>query len=371
MKHIFFVHTPVTYLGSIAIIEHLNLKKEDAIVFFQSFSNDIATNNALHQSILIDDLFSAQNWLSKIGSLLRNFSITKKFDNLIVQAIRQEQYVAYVPVVTFIHKLLITHPNCVGFNFIEEGLAQYYKEETLESINPVYSKLPWRSSLITCFKNTLQELYLYARGYNFKLLALPFSYSCYHGIQDVKYYGYSKDSFPLANNSQVTILPLISKNRSLFLQASALHLDNSFIWIGDPGIIHYGFSKKAYMQGITQGFIPFLKRKNVNTVFLKFHRDEPQLLRKEVVQLFKINSIQPTVLPDTTMMELQLANASNVTLTGIYSSLLYYGSILGHTSYSVFNFVKHEYSKAIANRNFDFFWKKVHLIENENNTFCN
>ena len=363
MKHIFFVHTPVTYLGAVAVIQHLNLTKQEAIIFFQSFKTTAAENSNLYSTVSIEAFFSEGNFFKKISSVFTGFGISKKFDKLVSEAVKGEKFIAYIPVVTFIHKLLITHQKCAGFNFIEEGLAQYYKEDTLESINPLYSKKSWRSSLISHFRASINELYLLARGYNFKLLSLPFSYSCYHAVKGVQFYGYSTDSFPLAHPDRRTILPLISNNAALLQQALQLNLDNSFIWIGDPGVIHHGFSKQIYLQGITDGCISFLKEKNIHFIFIKFHRDEPMSLRKEVEKLFLVHEIETVIIPDTAIMELYLATAVNASLFGIYSSLLYYAAIMGHTSYSVFNYVKSEYNKAVANRDLGFFWQKVQLLK--------
>jgi hypothetical protein len=62
-------------------------------------------------------------------------------------------------------------------------------------------------------------------------------------------------------------------------------------------------------------------------------------------------------------MELLLFEANNVTLAGVYSSLLFYAALMGHQSFSIYEFIKEEYSKVLRNRDFNFYWSKVNRIE--------
>jgi len=61
-------------------------------------------------------------------------------------------------------------------------------------------------------------------------------------------------------------------------------------------------------------------------------------------------------------MELLLLNAHNVSLVGIYSSLLYYAAVMGHAAYSIYDFVKAEYARVLQGRDMQFYWQQVHLI---------
>ncbi len=362
MKHLFLVHTPITLLSSVAVIAELKIPKENAIIIFHSFYNADLLKNENFTGVNYFDHIKNINFIKRIGNYFRYFNINASLDELVNEIIGQQKFIAYVPVLTSIHKFLITHKNCISFSFIEEGLAQYYNDETLESINPVYNKYSWRSSIIKNTKQVLNELYLTLKGYNFKLQALPFSYSCYQAIETVRYYGFSNEAFPLINNNKKHILSFKNKSFETLHSDNETNLSNQYLWIGDPGTVHYGFDKRVYLNGIKEGCIPFLKTRNIKKIFIKFHRDEPVSLQKEIEELFSNNNISATVIPVTTIMELLLSRSKNAIVIGVYSSLLYYAAIMGHQSYSIFNFVKHEYSKAIANRDFSFFWSKVQLI---------
>src|SRR6266496_1229351 len=362
MKHLFLVHTPITYLSSVSIISKLGLQREDAIIFFIQFDKAISSSDQ-YISITLNEFYKKERSFKKLYNYFRYFNIPGRIDPIIDATINNEKFVAYVPVLTFIHKLFITHPNCCAFNFIEEGLAHYYKEETLENLDPGYSKDLWRSSISQNTKKVLNEMYLVLRGYNFKLQGLPFSYSCYNSFEHVRFYGLTQDSFPLIDVRKKVIIPFEKKRFALQKPEYNVNLDGKIVWIGDASVLRHGFSASIYIKGIKDGCIGFIKNRGEKEIFIKFHRDEPVQLRTAIKKLFQENGISFQIIPDSVIMELLLFKAENVTLVGIYSSLLYYASIMGHHSFSIYEFVKQEYSKVLKNRDFAFYWSKVSLIK--------
>jgi hypothetical protein len=364
VKHIFLVHTPITYLVSISVINELKINKEGAIIIFHEFNNEALFESHMYTSTRIGEI-DDKKFFRKLLGFFKYFNIARRVDLLIDRITGNENFIAYVPVLTPVQKFLITHPNCVSFNFIEEGLAQYFKENTLETLNPLYRKYAWRSSILNQPGRVLNEIYFVLRGYNFKLSGLPFSYSCYNSVRNVFFYGLTEDSFPLINDQQKTILSFEGKKFSAVRQNCDINLNDKFIWIGDPGVVHHGYKQKIYLDGILKGCISFLTKKEVKDIFVKFHRDEPNNLRKAVAKLFDDNGISIQVIPDSTIMELLLFEAKNVSLIGVYSSLLYYASIMGHKSFSIYTFLQEEYTNA-RKRDFTFYWNKVSLINSSN-----
>jgi len=360
VKHIFLVHTPITYLVSISVIKELKVSKEDAFVILHEFNDEAILENDMYTSLRMEGV-NEKKFFKKLYRFFRYFNIGARVDKLINAVITSQKFIAYVPVLTPVHKFLITHPNCVAFNFIEEGLAQYFEEDTLESLNPLYRKYSWRSSFFENSKRVLNEMHLVLRGYNFKLAGLPFSYSCYGSLKNIVFYGLTHDSYPLINNQKKVIISLEEKNFNFIRQKYTTNLNDKFVWVGDPGVIHHGFNPKIYLRGIREGCINFIKDKGVKDTYIKFHRDEPDNLRQAIKKLFQDNEISIHVIPDSTMMELLLFQAKNVTLIGVYSSLLYYASIMGHKSFSIYNFLQEEYTN-VRKRDFTFYWNKVVLI---------
>jgi len=359
VKHLFLVHSPITYLASIAVIKDLKINKDDAILIFNEFGEISSTT---HVSFSINKFYKNKG-IKKIYNYVRYFNIVNRIDKLVNAAVENENFIAYIPVLHLIGKSLITHPLCNSFNFIEEGLGNYYKEETLQGLAVINSKDSWRSSFSKNTKRALNEMYMVIRGYNFKLQSIPFSYSCYTSFREVNFYGLSNESFPLADKKKRIILPFQNEWHGDIKQAYKLDLDHKIIWIGDASVKQLGFSEDVYLQGIENGCVRFIKDRNKNEIFIKFHRDENESLRQKIKKIFLSNNISLHIIPDSVIMELQLFKAENVTLIGVYSSLLFYGSIMGHHSFSIYEFLKKEYSKALKNRDFDFFWHRVELIK--------
>lgn len=363
MKHIFFIHSPITYLVSVSVINELQISPEDAIIIFHGFDNKTLLDINRYTGVSMNNFNSNKNWVVRVYNYFRYFNIINRLDKVIDSATKGKKFIAYVPGLSPVHRSLVTHPNCVSFNFIEEGLAQYYTEETLESLNPTYSKYSWRSSVLKNTKRVMHEIYLLLRGYNFKLQGLPFSYSCYHAFSNVLCYGLSKDSFSLIDEKKRHIVSFKKENFGLIKQEFDINLSDKIVWIGDSGILNYGFSNALYLKGIKEGCIEFVKNRDVNNIYIKFHREEPANIRQAINKLFRDNNISVEIIPDSVIMELLLFEAKNVTLIGVYSSLLYYASLMGHHSFSIYNFLKEEYSVALKNRDFTFYWNKVALIK--------
>jgi hypothetical protein len=362
MKSLFLVHSPVTYLTSVLVINELKIRREDAIIIFFEFKK--IEENSTYKSISINEYYGSNKALKKFQNYFHYFNVINRIDRIVNTTIGEEKFIAYVPVLIFAGKALITHTNCISFNFIEEGLGHYYREETLESLSAINSRDSWRSSISKSIKTVSKEMYQILRGYNFKLQSLPFSYSCYNSFKNVKFFGLSEESFPMADRQKKIIVPFEKKNFASIKEKFEISVDNRIIWIGDGGVVQYGFDQDIYMKGIKEGFIKFVKMRGEKNILLKFHRDEPEGLRKNIEKLFQDNKISFQVIPDSVIMELLLFDAKNVTLVGIYSSLLFYAAIMGHQSFSIYEFIKEEYSKALANRDFSFYWNIVRRLGN-------
>ncbi|MFT4153294.1 polysialyltransferase family glycosyltransferase [Parafilimonas sp.] len=363
MKHLFLVHSPITYLTAVSVINKLNLDKNNAVIIFFEFEK-IASKDNTYEAVSINE-FYPNHFFPKLYYYFRYFNIIGRIDRLIDTVTKKEKYTAYIPTVIWAGKALITNPKCVSFNFIEEGLAHYFIEETLKSLTQANSKDPWRSSILKNTKLIINQLYQILRGYNLRLQALPFSYSCYHGVNGVLCYGFSDNSFPMINKEKKIIVGFKKQSFPGVDQKLAFNLDNAVIWIGDGGVTQHGFNEKIYLLGIENGCIPFLQQQQYKKFFIKFHRDEKPGVREAVKNLFSKNDIQFQVIPDSVIMEVLLFKADNATLIGVNSSLLYYAAIMNHSAFSIYNFLKPEYSKVFSDRDFTFYWNKVRLIESD------
>src|SRR5436309_2433551 len=119
MKHVFLVHSPITYLVSVSIISELKLPNEDSIIIFHEF--DRIEQADLYISVSLNEFYT-KTLSKKLISYVRHFNLVRRMDTLLDAVLKGEKFVAYVPVLTRIGKSLITNAKCCAFNFIEEGL---------------------------------------------------------------------------------------------------------------------------------------------------------------------------------------------------------------------------------------------------------
>ena len=126
MKHVFSVHSPITFLVAYATIKHLQLKVKDVI--FLSATYKILINDYK----VIPSFAESRN--STLFQKIRYFNVPKSFDNYLASHIQGEVFTAYVDLISYAQKILITHKQCQVFHFIEEGNSTYQANDDLEDI---------------------------------------------------------------------------------------------------------------------------------------------------------------------------------------------------------------------------------------------
>jgi hypothetical protein len=359
MKHIFAVHSPITYLVAISVAESMKLPSSDVLLLCDGFTD----KKAPYTAVDVNAYYKRSNPLSRALALIKYFDQASLLDRIISDFTREDKFMAYVPVLRFHEKVLITHQQCAGFNFIEEGLAHYYKNESINSLSVANSFQPWRSPLgkSNNWKRIFLELVNLLRGYNFRLQTLPFSYSCYNNFADVYFWGVTNAVFPMAPPERKRVIHFVQPGE----RNEGLDLSNSVVWIGDNGVDYYGYSKEVYLDGIRNGFIRYLKERGIDRAYVKFHRGESRRMQDEQMELFKSCGITVDVIPGDVIMELCLMKAQHVTLFGVCSSLLYYAATMGHHAISIYGLVEREYHRALAGKDMDFYWELVQQLKSE------
>ncbi|ATP57996.1 hypothetical protein CPT03_16750 [Pedobacter ginsengisoli] len=358
MKNIFLVHSPITFLVSKAVITHLGIPDKDVLIITNAFTNK-------DHNFKMVDISSFYNSNSKIGTIINSFKFfnrNKLIDSIIRDFVGSEKFTAYVPVLNYLEKVVVTHEKCINFNFIEEGLVHYFPEETIDSHTVAYARDSWRTSSFD-LKRMIPAILSLLRGYSPRLQSLPFSYSCYANFKQVNFFGITEEVFPLINQSKKHTVK-ISDDRTL--QSNGYNFNNSIVYIGDCCVDFYYYSCELYLRGIEQGVIKYLIKNNIKQIFIKFHRLESEFVRQAQRDLYTKFNIQIQEISNPTIMELELNKSINSILFGTYSSLLYYASIMGHKAYSIYDLLedKDKY-KGMIGRNMDFYWEKVTLLKND------
>jgi hypothetical protein len=155
MKHLFFVHSPLTFLLACSVIEHLKLKKEDVIIL------TIAYKVPIDEFKVYPIFYTESAWYKKIFSP----NYPKKYDSYIEKITQNSLFTAYIAWMSYYNKVLITHPNCKEFHFIEEGVSTYQTHHELSDISWSIGNKAFRvSSFFDKF--FIRSLITVLRGFN-------------------------------------------------------------------------------------------------------------------------------------------------------------------------------------------------------------
>lgn len=351
MKHIFIVHSPITYLSALGVVLKENLKKDDVLIISETFSLG-------YEPIPIVKL-SGSLKTTRFSTIFGS-SVQRKLYKYLDQEIKGELFTAYIPVFHYLDRFLILHKNCIGFHFIEEGLAAYYTSYSLNQ----YMIIPKGDALYSDkftkrLKQIFWEVVFAIKGYTGKLNSIPTFYLAYAYDEGINFYGFHSLAHKFAVNRKIISFEDILVNYGF---KSILKLNNCYIWVNDPDIEALGkYTVVEFLDVIRRGYINFLKINNIEFTYLRFHYRDDFKQRKMILDMFEKERIKVSVIPDHIIMEFELIGSENITLFGFYSSLLLYGSIFGCKSYSIINYS--DYSRNnLLNKRIESFWNFVERV---------
>ena len=325
MKHIFTVHSSITFLVTYATIKHLNLNPKDVIIISQKYKVPISGYK------VIADFHSAQN--NSLLKQLKNFNVPRAFDKYINKYLNGKEFIAYVDLMSYYQKILVTHQKCKKFHFIEEGNSAYQANDDLNDIVWHERKENWRSKGWKDFKSIARVL----RGYNLKLLSLPYIYSAYAFMESTRFYAFSKNAFyNLAPEKRILLQP--SKNdKNIELLAGGHFLNNATIWLDGSNARYTGLDESYYYDAIEKA-IPILKQKGVikDTVYAKLRPGIKDLSSNKLVSILKANGLKVEVMPNDLILEAFFMQSSNCKIIGVLTAALEYAHVFGHEVYSIY-----------------------------------
>lgn len=345
MKHIFTVHSPITFFCAYEVVQHQKIKENDCIFICSNykppidFGRQIKSYADTHQSVL---------------SKLKNLNLIKSYDKYIQKIAGNNNFIAYVDLIHNYQRILITHNLCRGFHFIEEGMASYIEPNNLDISARLNGTLKFRNNT---FKTYLNSILRVVRGYNLKLLTLPYFPLSYRYYNDVIFYSFSKHSFPgVLESKKIILQPTIdvfnknyvkNKHVAFFVEESYFRnlniSQNETISVHDKTILRYKnilVNKTCYIK-----LGPF---QNKNDSLWKTALDA--------------NDINYEFLAKDFVLDSYLALAKNCQVYGTVSSLLFYASIFGHQSFSNYSLLS---QKNNVFNDLKIYWNKVNMIKDE------
>lgn len=346
MKHIFTVHSPITFLMAISIIK-TNKLAEDKIVILSSGYVPPTKPQYLKNS------FDSLN--RSITKKIIHWNTPKEYDNYIDSLLdKDENYVAYIDLMHMHQRILITNKKCLNFSFIEEGTASYLLPQTLENVGYLFKN---NNDRFGSLKDILFDFRFLLRGYNSKLISMSFTPQSYNDIA-LNYYCLSSAAYPNVD----TLKKKIIKLEELDLDAifpQTLALSSALIWVEETFSYVYNIPELEYELAIKKTINKLSNELKNRTIYLKKRpnqKDNKSLVYKTLVQ----NGFDVKILEDNLILEVVLHKSEDCLLIGNISSLLYYGTLLGHKSFSMFDVMKNKPKTPFDDLNF--FWDAVSKV---------
>jgi len=303
MKHIFYVHSGITYLVSLAVIDHLKLELNAVVII-------------ICRSIKIDEKFcciklepNEENiaLLPSYGSpdVLRNLSVLRKLDTKMRAVSRDKGFTLYLPSEkNYLMQFLQSHPLCFRRNFIEEGLLTY-RAGFVKSRPPM-------TKLVDNFKHFLRFLFHLNRT-----SGIPNP----EARKDFTIYVVTKTAQHILRDYKVVLL-----------NASSVQIDQQIalapftaLYIFDAVVEMSLCANDNFMECLENFVAKHVPRQGLAIKFHPFQKEHDQYLA-----IFNKYNIQYTLLGSEVIPEVLLAQQKNLSIYGLSSSVLFYAKEMGH-----------------------------------------
>jgi hypothetical protein len=325
MKHIFSVHSPITFLVAYATIKHLELKKEN--VFFLSATYKVLLDD--YKVILSFSEARNKSFLQKI----KYFNVPKSHDQYLDIYLKGQEFTAYIDMMSYAQKALVTHNQCKEFHFIEEGNSTYQTNDDLQDISWPERKNSWRGKGVLDFKSWVRVL----RGYNLRLLSLPYIYSAYANMVDIKFFAFSENAYYNVSSSKRILVKPPKEDPNINKLAGGHFLNNATIWLDGSNGKFTGLDESYYYKAIEKA-IPILKQKRIikDKVYAKLRPGIKDFSTNKLVSILKANNIEVEVMPNDMIIEAFFIESNNCKVIGVLTSVLEYAHVFGHKAYSIY-----------------------------------
>lgn len=314
MKHLFYIHSFVTYLVALGVIEHEQIHDNDVglVCGRQGVLQD--RFNALFTEIKYSQLAHLPTY-GRALMYIKYRGIVRKFDKSVSELVANEKFICYIPANNhFLLQLLITHRLCCGVKFIEEGLFSY---------NSIFFKKNWP---FTGIWGTIKR-YLNTGFRNIKPNVLQENALLYTLFDPSYYHNQFSKKCVMPNLANISYSGNCINNSNLLLL-------NSFRDASDL---------------VINAVLNILKdiANECSEIYVKHHPYSDIDFKTSVEHTLKSYGVNVHVLPDSTETELMLFKSQKINIYGFFSASMLYGALFGHSVNSFVNRFKN-YSNECA-----------------------
>lgn len=345
MIHIFTIHSHITFLAALGVVAHEQLDTKKVILICGSGYNPQVSEQ--FQGQIVESLDS-MNGKKKIWSQLKQFNYTRSGNKYIINITKNENYIAYIDLMSVFNRYLVMHPNCTGFHIIEEGIVNYADYDDFNLWTADLRQFDWQWNGFSQGKQMANAIIRLLRGRSLRMLAMPIHPNLYTLHKDVKAYCFSEQAFTYTRHEKKQILSFDSllpyiKNENYQIQ------DQSWIWIGDTLASAYHISMKHFEQAIMQLMEEVNPTKENYKIYLKFRGPESKMEKEITLKALRAYNFEIELIDAAVIMELEFLKAKNLHVLGIASSLLIYAHLMGHKTQSMFKYIPNIYGVSLMN----------------------
>lgn len=348
MKHLFVIHSNITYLAALGTICAEKLELKDVIITSRI---DLKIKEPV-PVVYFPFEFEKKRFFD--WWVLHPY---KYIDRFIEKYIDKDSFTAYLEVMTMPGKLFVSSPQCVGYHFIEEGGSAYVQGTLKTDIEYNDFNTPTENLRTMSFREKLKSIILIMGGMSMRNFSMPFFYDAYFRLKGVNFYGFGTDSFKEAQRKVEISWGEIAKT---FKFDKKYIFSNASLWLGiccdEPGV---NIPMIDYIAGIENKCVPHLIDNNVTQIYVKHHPRATMELRKREIDVFLKAGIEVKTIEDNICMEIELIGEVNVSIYMLQTSLYYYARQMGHDKiYSIASYFP-EYMKRCA---VDDIWNNVIML---------
>lgn len=345
MKHVFTIHSHITFLAAIGTIIYENLPTEMVVLICgggyepklkKDFRGEIVKS--------YDTLEASHSFISK----LKNWNYTKSVNKYINQLIRGDDFIAYVDLLSVFNRYLVMHSRCKQFHIIEEGIVNYsdYDDFTLWTADLRNFQWQWKDfkDINQMFNACIRLL----RGRSLRILALPIHPNLYTLHLGVNAYCFSKSAFQYTPDTKKRILDWNSLTTYISFDEVNVY-ENAWFWIGDVFCSISKVSLNDFERAIQELLKLINPKKEERVIYLKFKGSEREEEKKMTIKYLTQYNFKVELIPKNNVIELIFLLGNKLNVCGIRSSLLIYANLMGHSTYSIYPYLPEQYGKLLIN----------------------
>lgn len=357
MKHIFTIHSHITFLAALGVMATDKIDTNEVVLITGSnYKPQVSPAFCGKIVNALDTEMGEYSMLQKI----KNFNYTNAAHQYINKITEGQSYIAYIDLMSVFNRYLVRDVQCVQFHIIEEGIVNYADFDDFNLWTADLRQFDWQWTGLKNWRQMLNGIVRLLRGRSIKLLAMPIHPNLYTLHKGVNAYCFSDLAFQYTRASQKIIMswhsikPYVQTETNIFK-------NGDWFWIGDMLCSFYKIPLDVFEIALGKLMEEINPNKNEITIYLKFRggeSKEEKELTVSYLQRFNFNVVY--IQPDQ-IMELVFLDLKDIKVCGIASSLLIYANLMGHQTYSIYKNIPNSYGVSL-NDSYKTISKKVGYI---------